>query len=194
MLQEKVLAELHTHCLSSPPDKKNVEGTIKFLQACIQLFECGTLSHVKVTPKDSAPLVAMEKGYSFFTAWLDALLAAAPEFVPTNPNQKKFISWQTWDLLRIVYFGVRAFCVDYLSHHPGYCIVPVRVSGSSVESLFSQMKHAGGGGLSGTNYMSSRASVLTQRSLHTSHSSGKDYRDVALDVCKVTLRRNRNIA
>lgn len=155
MQQEKVLTELKTYCLSNPPCVMNVKATVAFLEACSQLFEDGTLSHVKVTAVDSPPLLSLKSGYSFFENWLNALLADDPQFHPTNPQQKKFLSWQTWDLLRVVRFGMVSFCEDFLSRHPGYYIVPVRVSGSAVETLFGQMKHAGGGRLSATNYMTS---------------------------------------
>ena len=191
MQQEKVLTELRTYCLSNPSDVKSVQATIDFLTACNHLFENGSLSHTKVTATDSAPLVAIKHGYRFFEQWLNALLSADPDFKPTATQQKKFLSWQTWDLLRIVRFGLVSFCEDFLSRHPGHYIVPVRVSGSAVETLFAQMKHASGGRLSATNYMTSRASVLTQRSVHTCHSSGKDYRDAALDLSDMPLRRKK---
>jgi len=189
MQQEKVITELQTYCTTHPSDEDNVQAAINFLKACSQLFETGTLSHEKITAADSPPLVSLVNGYKFFEKWLDALLASDPQFVPTNPNQKKFLSWQTWDLLRLVRYGMVSFCEEYIQRHQGYYIVPVRISGSAVETLFSQMKHAGGGRLSATNYRSSRASVLTQRSIHTWHSSGKDYRDAALDFSGTPMRR-----
>lgn len=191
MQQEKVLSELEAYCLSSPPDAANVLATLEYLKACNHFFEQGILSHVRISSTLSQPLVSMREGFTYFVSWLEALLAADPTFTPTKPQQKSFLSWQTWDLLRMLLYGMEALVADFLDRHPGYYIVPVRVTGSAVETLFAQLKHAAGGRLSATNYTTSRAAVLTQRSIHTVHSSGKDYRDAALDFASVPLARKK---
>ena len=45
-----------------------------------------------------------------------------------------------WDNLRISLSGFKLLCQDFLSRYSGYYIVPLRVSGSAVETLFSQFK------------------------------------------------------
>ena len=79
----------------------------------------------------------------------------------TEPTYHPFLSWQTWDLLRVMVYGFQGFCEDFLHRNPGYTIYPVRLNGSAIETLFSQLKYAAGGHLSGVNYASARASILT---------------------------------
>ena len=193
MQQEHVLSELKTYCQQSPVphDYQNVLAVLKYLQACNCIFERGLLSHHGIYDENSAALASIKEGFNFFATWLDGLTSADPGFSPTVVSQKKFISWQTWDLLRLDCYGFASFCLDFLKRNPGYFIVPVRVSGSAIETIFSQCKHASGGRLSSTNYATSLASISLQRNLHPVHSSGKDYRDATLH-CHAPLRRRRS--
>ncbi len=50
--------------------------------------------------------------------------------------------------------------------YPGYYVVPVRVNGSAVETLFSQFKAASGNKLSSVNYRSSRKAVVAKKDAH----------------------------
>lgn len=54
-----------------------------------------------------------------------------------------------FDLLRIDIYG---FCETFLSKYPGYFISPLRLSGSAVETIFSQYKYTCGGKLNAGNY------------------------------------------
>ena len=190
MQQEKVLTELAAYCLQHPADEPNVQASRAYLLACNLLFEEGTLSHAPVRSATCKPLQSVKSGYEFFVTWLNGLLIDT-SFSATSTKQTSFLSWQTWDLLRIMTFGFVGFCEDYVARHPGYYIAPVRVSGSAVETLFSQLKHAAGGRLSAVNYPTARATLSTQRSLHPVHASGKDYRDAVLDYESVPLRRKK---
>ena len=68
------------------------------------------------------------------------------------------------------------FAAIFLEKYPGYFIFPLRVSGSAVETLFSQFKYSAGGKLDDANYSYSRAVSLVKQ-VATTHHSGKDYRD-----------------
>ena len=57
-----------------PPYADNIALTIQYLEACNQMFERGILAHVRIWSGDSTILKNMEKGYNFFTSWLDGLL------------------------------------------------------------------------------------------------------------------------
>ena len=71
-----MLAELGEHIDS----QANTSGgscdqmTLNYLQALNYLFECGFLSHDKITFVDYHVLSGMEYGYQFFSDWLDELL------------------------------------------------------------------------------------------------------------------------
>ena len=67
---------------------------------------------------------------------------------------------QTWDLLRLTVEGFTGLCQDFLTRFPGYYLVPVRINGSVVESLFSRFKFNAGGHLSAINYQGSVAKMI----------------------------------
>ncbi len=83
----------------------------------------------------------------------------------TQTNERPFLSWQTWDLLRVMYYGFRQFSEEFLTKHPGYTIYPIRFNGSAIETFFSQLKYATSGHLSGTNYATARTTILTRGSV-----------------------------
>ena len=90
-----------------------------------------------------------------------------------------FLAWQTWDLLRIMHYGFLGFCSDFLERNPEHVIHPMRLNGSAVETIFSQLKYTSGGNLMSTNYSSSRASLLITRDVSWKHAND-DYRNAPL--------------
>ena len=54
-----------------------------------------------------------------------------------------------------LFYGFIGLCEDFLSRHPEYFIVPVRISGSAIESVFSCLKYISGSNLSAINYSTS---------------------------------------
>ncbi len=72
--QQYVLAELAEYAETDPEDSASVKKTLEFLRAVNNLFEEGFLSHEAISSVSSPVLKRMEKGYSFFTGWLDTLL------------------------------------------------------------------------------------------------------------------------
>lgn len=108
----------------------------------------------------------------------------------TEQTGKRFLSWQTWDLMRLMFYGFKNFCADFTTAHPGYTIYPVRLNGSAVETFFSQVKHATSGHLSSVNYASARAAVLTRGSIHGKQRRHRgDYRDAPLFIRQHALKR-----
>ncbi len=73
-----------------------------------------------------------------------------------------FLSWQTWDLMRmrICWYGFKEYCQEFLTSHPGYFVLPLRLNGSAIETIFSQLKHASRGSLTAVTYESARAQLL----------------------------------
>lgn len=65
--------------------------------------------------------------------------------------------------------------------YPGYFISPLRVSGSAVETLFSQYKYNAGGKLDAVNYATARAASLVKQVV-SSHHCTKDYKDNELQT------------
>ena len=55
------------------------------------------------------------------------------------------IGFAAWDLLRVCVYGMTSFADWFLSQYPNHFISPIRLSGSAVETLFSQFKHSSGG-------------------------------------------------
>ena len=87
-------------------------------------------------------------------------------------------------------YGFNAFCCDFLHRHPGYFVSPLRLSGSAVETLFSQYKRLAGSKLDAVNYVTARAAQLIQQTV-TSHHSGCDYRNNKLAMSDIELERKR---
>lgn len=93
-----------------------------------------------------------------------------------------------WDLLRIDVYGFKAFREDFLKKYPGYFISPLRISGSAVESLFSQFKHNADGKLDACNYTTARCAHLVQQSV-SAHHSGAGYRDQTFCYMQLLLKK-----
>ena len=93
-----------------------------------------------------------------------------------------------WDLLRIDVFGFKGFCQWFLNTYPTYFISPLRLSGSAIESLFSQYKYCAGGKLDSVNYTTSRAAHLVKQ-VNADRHSGIGYRDENLTFIKIPLQK-----
>ncbi len=78
-------------------------------------------------------------------------------------------------IIRILTTGFKLHCKDFIARYPDYFISPLRVSGSSVETLFAQYKHLSGSKLDSVNYTTARAKYLCNKSVVASHHSGKYY-------------------
>ena len=91
-------------------------------------------------------------------------------------------------LLRIDIKGFNLFCEYFLKKYPDYFASPLRISGSAVETLFSQFKYSAGGIV----YSYSRAICLVKQ-VSASHHSGKEYRDGQLDIPDLPMtKKNYN--
>lgn len=130
-----------------------------------------------------------------------------PSFQISNNAQRKYLAWQSnhlfycsnnhkiyffiiiaFDLLRIDINCFNLFCQFFLNKYPGYYIVPIRITGSAVESLFSQFKYSAGGKLDASNYTYSRGVSLVKQVTSTHH-SGKDYRNSELKIPSLPLTK-----
>jgi hypothetical protein len=152
MQQEPVLSELYGHIQTCPRDSANVSETYNYLRACNQMFENGILSKGKIARDRGDVERSIQTGYTYFEQWINDKCRANPNFNPSSTTQQEFLSWQTWDLLRVCKFGFCMLCNDFLTRHPDYYIIPVRINGSAVETLFSQFKFSCAAKLSGVNY------------------------------------------
>ena len=72
--------------------------------------------------------------------------------------------------------------------YPSYYITPLRISGSAIESLFSQYKFNAGGKLDAANYPIARAASLIKQTV-ASHHSGKDCRNFKLSTISLPLQK-----
>lgn len=94
--------------------------------------------------------------------------------------------FQTYYLLRICAYSFPAFCQEYLARNPGYYVVPMKVNGSAVKSLFSQFKYASGGKLLSANYETAKRSVMIRKNIHGPRVA-KGYRDQPIFTHAVPL-------
>jgi len=95
-----------------------------------------------------------------------------------------------WDLLRVCVHGFNGFAEEFLNKYPNNFISPLRLSGSAIETLFSQFKHVAGGKLSSVNYETARAAHLVKHTV-VSHHSGLEYRNASLSIPEGTLEKKK---
>ena len=88
---------------------------------------------------------------------------------------------QTWDLMRITWYGFVGYCQEFFDLYPGYFVSPLRANGSAIETVFSQLKHGSRGTLTAVSYSSARAQLLTRRAVHGPHVRD-EYRDAPVYV------------
>eukprot|EP00794_Sanderia_malayensis_P006654 gene6654-7400_t len=187
--QDNVLTELYdyvhkgegTDCVST-----NLSGD--YLAACNKIFERGILSNEKITINDMSIMQNILEGYTFFEDWWENLYNGG-DFKPNDSAERRFISWQTWDLLRIVIFGFQGLVKSFLAQHPDYYIFPLKVNGSAVETLFSQFKFETNSKLNSVNYANARSRVLMKKDISGSAKAAHGYRDTPLYVKDKELKR-----
>jgi hypothetical protein len=76
-----------------------------------------------------------------------------------------------------MWFGFKGLVSQFINEHPGYHINPKRLNGSSVETLFSQLKHTTSSNLTASNYEAAKATLLTKL---VSKGKDEDYRSDTL--------------
>lgn len=101
-----------------------------------------------------------------------------------------YIFFIAFDLLRVCVYGFLGFTDYFFQEYPDYFISPVRLSGSAVETLFSQFKHTSGGKLSSANYSTARAAHLVKHTV-SYHDGSKGYRDVPLHLTESFLQKKK---
>lgn len=141
---ENVIAELKEHKGTLPPESPKfheTENTIKYLSALHSIFEQGFLCHEKIHSSEANVLKRIEHGLHFFTEWYEKLRLTS-DFCPSSPREKRFLGWQTFDLLRLSLCGLKTLCNNYFSatNDNDHYIIPFRVNGSAIESVFGQVR------------------------------------------------------
>ena len=81
--------------------------------ACNKLFEGGFLSHEKIYANKRDVMENIDSGFNYFCDWFGALQYGG-DFKPLNSKEKRYLSWQTWDLLRTSVYGFRDFIESFL--------------------------------------------------------------------------------
>ena len=101
-----------------------------------------------------------------------------------DSQSKQFLAWQTWDLLRIMWYGFKEFATDFTTRHSGFYVPPLRLNGSAIETLFSQLKFISHSNLTSTRYPQALSCLLTQGSIRNSGpvAGSNKYRDMVLYV------------
>ena len=70
--------------------------------------------------------------------------------------------------MQLTYHGFVGLVSDFLSRHgPEHYLVPVRINGSAIESLFSRFKYNADGNLSAVNYETAMSRLLTATAVDT---------------------------
>ena len=83
--------------------------------------------------------------------------------------------------------GFMGLCEDFTARYgPDHYLVPVRINGSAIESLFSRFKYNADGNLSAVNYETAMSRLLTANSVTQS----SDYRKSELNVTGQLKRKS----
>ena len=87
-----------------------------------------------------------------------------------------------------MFYGFTEFCKYFLEKYPGYYIWPLRLNGSALETIFSQLKFNMNGQLSSVNYPAALTTLKLKRRIHGRR--GKFvYRRTPLYVREIQLKR-----
>ena len=84
-------------------------------------------------------------------------------------------------------YGFLGFTTYFLKEYSEHYISPVRLSGSAIETHFSQYKHTSGGKLSATNHSTARTAHLVKHCVNY-HDGSKGYHDVPLQLSECVLQ------
>ena len=89
-----MLTELYAYVHQDPPpaDAETTRETMKYLEACNNLFKKGFLCHEKITSLDSTVLQNISNGYNYFTTWLSTLLSEGMQ-------KGSVLLYSSWSLL-----------------------------------------------------------------------------------------------
>ena len=93
--------------------------------------------------------------------------------------------------MRLTFYGFKGFVDSFFYRHPGeeYYIVPVRLNGSALETLFPQLKYSTGGNLSSTKYASAISSLLVKRHVRGHNVKDKEYRNITYNLSSQPLKK-----
>lgn len=153
---ENVIAELKEHKATLPPATlqfRATEDTIQYLTALHGIFEEGFLCHEKIESTESVVLKRIQHGLLFFSEWYEKLWSTT-DFCPSSPREKRFLGWQTFDLLRLSLYGFQTLCDNYFSatNNKNHYIIPFRVNGSAIETVFGQVRQKTHGKVTSLSY------------------------------------------
>lgn len=182
----KILADNTNNAVA----KQQITMTANYLDACYKIFETGVLSNYHIRQSSTEVLDRITEGNVFFESWITGLLQQPGGYRATDSKQKKFLAWQTWDLQRIMVYGLQELSNDFIAkYQDNFYLKPKRLNGSAIETLFSQFKFISGGKLSAANYATARAAYLMRVDIHGRHYGEADYRNVPLYLRQWQLMR-----
>ena len=91
----------------------------------------------------------------------------------------------------MMYNGFKGLSTEFISHHAAHYIVPVHVTGSCIESLFSRFMYNANGNLSAVNYETAMSRILTADAVSNSNKD-KQYRSSDVHVYGQLKRKNKS--
>ncbi|MCP3665313.1 MAG: hypothetical protein GY696_22915, partial [Gammaproteobacteria bacterium] len=142
MQSDNVIAELSAYsaeCRGSGHPDLGCERVVEYLSALRLIFGRGFIGKELITSSNCPVMQNLTDGFEYFKAWFRNW-EGHPGFTPLSPREKRFLSYITFDLLRLCIYGMRKLAETFFALCPERCIVPMFVSGSPVESIFSQVR------------------------------------------------------
>ncbi len=133
------------------PCRGAVEACISYLEAMRNMFEQGTLSKIPIASPNAPPIRNMEKSMEFVKHWHNQVHRKGA-FERRIDQSRAFWANETFDNFRYLYYGMKKLVDAFVERFPSYYLVLHRISGSSVESLFSALRYYSSGNLTSINY------------------------------------------
>jgi hypothetical protein len=150
-----------------------------------RLFEGGAYLRLYGNSLQSEPMQFMDRGFQFFANWYTRF-SKLKDFKPESSREKRFLSWQTFDTLRLDYYGYKALVEQFVRLHPNYYILPNRITGSPIESLFSELRYRSSGQLTAPMFSPTLKMIASGKA--TYYGKRKSRRD--FDYTNQTLHLN----
>lgn len=154
------------------------------VEACADFFDNGCLSKKRINSLQSEPMQFMHRGFQFFTNWY-ARFSKLKDFKPESSREKRFLSWQTFDTLRLDFYGYKALVEQFIRLHPNYYVLPNRITGSPIESLFSELRYRSSGQLTSPVFSPTLKMIATGKATHYGKRKSRrdfDYRNQTLHL------------
>jgi hypothetical protein len=188
-----MIAELKSYADShpSPPDRDAILDCAAYLESIHQLFKLGAISEDKIRSIYSSPMQNMVAGLAFLKTWYQKV-HQTNNFCSAYEKMRAFLSSDTFDAVRFVVYGFKMLVANFFAKFPNDYLIPKRLTGSPVESIFSSLRYYSAGQLTSINYDCTLLRLSNMQQTHlqnvkrkSQHGDDAEYRNQQISFKKV---------